>query len=137
MPSMGHLGFCKEGEELENYTKDALKSWEALADLLEDKDNLFVVACNKCFKAFETVEEPECGKLVALAEGLDKNVTGVVKADFLCNQNHTGKLQLPEGTGMWWCCPAAWVCRLWLPCWISPSMQPAIPFIIPAITAWP
>ena len=84
---------------MENYTKYALKSWEALADLLEDKDNLYVVACNKCFKAFETTEEPECDKLVALASGLDKNVTGVIKQDFLCNQNHTGKaLQLPEGT---------------------------------------
>ncbi len=84
---------------MKNYTKYALKSWEELADLLEGKDNLFVVACNKCFKAFETLEEPECDKVVALASGLDKTVTGVVKADFLCNQNHTSKaLQLPEGT---------------------------------------
>ena len=95
--------FCfeygKEGEELENYTKYALKSWEELADLLENKDNLFVVTCNKCFKAFETLEEPECDKLLALASGLDKTITGVIKADFLCNANHTGKmLQLPEGT---------------------------------------
>jgi len=89
----------KEGEELENYTKYALKSWEALADLLENKDNLFVIACNKCYKAFETTEEPECDKLLALASGLDKTVTGVIKADFLCNENHTSKaLQLPEGT---------------------------------------
>ncbi|MBQ9844156.1 MAG: methylenetetrahydrofolate reductase C-terminal domain-containing protein, partial [Oscillospiraceae bacterium] len=84
---------------MENYTKYALKPWEELAALLEDKENIFVVACNKCFKAFETMEEPECDKLVALADGLDKHVTGVMKADFLCNQNHTGKaLQLPEGT---------------------------------------
>ena len=96
-------GICfeygKEGEELENYTKYALKSWEELADLLENKDNLFVVTCNKCFKAFETLEEPECDKVLALASGLDKTVTGVIKADFLCNENHTKKaLQLPEGT---------------------------------------
>ena len=84
---------------MENYTKYTLKPWEELADLLENKDQLFVVACNKCFKAFEALEEPECDKLVALAEGLDKTVTGVMKLDFLCNQNHTGKaLQLPEGT---------------------------------------
>ena len=84
---------------MENYTKYALKSWEELAALLEDKDNLYVVSCNKCFKAFETLEEPEIDKILALAEGLDKTVTGSVKADFLCNQNHTGKtLQLPEGT---------------------------------------
>ena len=74
--------FCKEGEELENYTKYALKSWDELADLLENKDNLFVIACNKCFKAFETLEEPECDKFVSLASGLDKTVTGVVKQIF-------------------------------------------------------
>ena len=84
---------------MENYTKYALKSWEELAALLEDKDQIFVVACNKCFKAFETMEEPECDKVLALASGLDKTVTGVIKADFLCNCNHTSKaLQLPEGT---------------------------------------
>ena len=83
--------FCKEGEELENYTKYALKSWEELADLLEGKDNLFVIACNKCFKAFETMQEPECDKIVSLASGLDKTVVGVAKADFLCNYNHASK----------------------------------------------
>ena len=90
---------CKEGEELENYTKYALKPWEELSALLEDKENIFVISCNKCFKAFETPEEPECDTLLSLANGLDKNVTGSVRADFLCNQNHTSKaLQLPEGT---------------------------------------
>ena len=84
---------------MENYTKYALKPWEELADLLENKDNLFVIACNKCFKAYETPEEPECDKVISLAKGLDKTITGVIKADFLCNQNHTGKvLSLPEHT---------------------------------------
>ena len=44
--------FCKEGEELENYTKYALKSVDELKELLSGKDNLFVVGCNKCFKEF-------------------------------------------------------------------------------------
>ena len=84
---------------MENYTKYALKPWGELAGLLEDKDNLFVIACNKCFKAFETMEESECDKVVALADGLDKTITGVTKVDFLCNQNQANKtLQLPEGT---------------------------------------
>ena len=84
---------------MENYTKYALKSFEELSDLLENKDNLFVISCNKCFKAFETLEEPEINTVLSLAEGLDKTVTGCVRADFLCNQNHTSKaLQLPEGT---------------------------------------
>ena len=84
---------------MENYTKYALKSWEALSDLLEDKDNLAIIACNKCFKAFETLEEPECDKVLALADGLDKKVTGVIKADFLCNGTKAEKgLSVPEGT---------------------------------------
>ncbi|MBR4308078.1 MAG: methylenetetrahydrofolate reductase C-terminal domain-containing protein, partial [Oscillospiraceae bacterium] len=84
---------------MENYTKYALKSFEELSDLLENKDNLFVISCNKCFKAFETLEEPEINTVLSLAEGLDKTVTGCVRADFLCNQNHTSKtLELPEGT---------------------------------------
>ena len=52
---------------MENYTKYALKSWEELAALLEDKDNLFVISCNKCFKAFETLEEPEQETVLSLA----------------------------------------------------------------------
>ena len=34
------IGNCKEGVELENYTKYRLKDWGELADLLEGKDNL-------------------------------------------------------------------------------------------------
>ena len=39
--------FHKEGEKLENYTKYKLKSGDELTALLTDKDNLFVIACNK------------------------------------------------------------------------------------------
>ena len=53
--------FRKEGEQLENYTKYKLKKTDELESLLADKDNLFVIACNKCFKEFETVDEPDCG----------------------------------------------------------------------------
>ena len=42
-----------------DYTKYVLKSEEELKDLLAEKDNFFVVACNKCFKEFETTQEPE------------------------------------------------------------------------------
>ncbi len=83
---------------MENYTKYTLKPWGELADLLEGKNNLYVIGCNKCFKAFETMEESDCDKVVDLAEGLDKTVTGVTKIDFLCNQNQAKSLQLPEGT---------------------------------------
>ena len=66
----------KEGEQLENYTKYKLKSNDELAELLADKDNLFIVACNKCFKEFETVDEPECSELEKFAAEQGKTVTG-------------------------------------------------------------
>ncbi len=45
----------KEGEKLENYTKYRLKSADELAPFLAGTDNIFVVACNKCFKEFESM----------------------------------------------------------------------------------
>ena len=42
-----------------DYTKYALKSAEELDCMMAGKDNFFVVACNKCFKEFDTTEEPE------------------------------------------------------------------------------
>ena len=86
---------------MENYTKYKLKDYGELADLLEGKDNLFVIACNKCFKEFETTNEPDCDAFMKLAEGLDKTVTGTAKADFLCNKTkaETGlNAMIPEGT---------------------------------------
>ena len=76
---------------MENYTKYALKAEGELIGLLEGKDNLFVIACNKCFKEFNTVQEPELEQFVALAEGLGKTVVGTAKADFLCNDTKAKK----------------------------------------------
>lgn len=86
---------------MENYTKYKLKSNDELTSLLADKDNLFIIACNKCFKEFETVEEPDCGEFEKLAAEQGKTVTGSAKVDFLCNKIQTEKkLQdmIPEGT---------------------------------------
>ncbi len=86
---------------MENYTKYRMKDYEELADLLEGKDNLFIVSCNKCFKEFETVNEPECEALATYVEAFDKTVTGTAKVDFLCNKSQTAKKLLgliPEGT---------------------------------------
>ena len=86
---------------MENYTKYKLKDREELTSLLADKDNLFLIACNKCFKEFETVEEPECAELEELVRELGKTVTGSARVDFLCNKVQTEKkLQdmIPEGT---------------------------------------
>ena len=86
---------------MENYTKYKLKDEKELSALLEGKDNLFVLSCNKCFKEFETFDEPDCEALVKLAEAQGKKITGSAKIDFLCNKTLTGKAILdliPEDT---------------------------------------
>ncbi|MGN8632513.1 electron transport complex subunit RsxC [Blautia sp. HCP3S3_G3] len=86
---------------MENYTKYKLKETDELVSLLAGKDNLFVIACNKCFKEFETIDEPDCGEFEKIAAEQGKTITGSAKFDFLCNKMHTGKkLQdlIPEGT---------------------------------------
>lgn len=86
---------------MENYTKYALKAKEELTALLEGKDNLFIIACNKCFKEFTSVEEGDCENLAALASELGKTVTGTLKVDFLCNKTQTIKAladKIPAGT---------------------------------------
>ena len=86
---------------MENYTKYRLKAEEELASALSGVDHLFVIACNKCFKEFETVNEPDCEAFVKIAEGLGKTITGVAKADFLCNKTKAEKglkTMIPEGT---------------------------------------
>ena len=86
---------------MENYTKYRLKDKEELVSLLAGKDNLFIIACNKCFKEFETVDEPECAEFEKLVAENGKTVTGSARVDFLCNKTQTEKkLQdmIPEGT---------------------------------------
>ncbi len=91
----------KEGEKLENYTKYKLKEIDELAPFLAGTDKIFVVACNKCFKEFETVDEPDCGEFLKMAAEQGKTVTGSVQVDFLCNKTQTEKKLkdlIPEGT---------------------------------------
>jgi electron transport complex protein RnfC len=86
---------------LENYTKYKLKSNEELESLLAGKDHLFIVACNKCFKEFESVDEPDCAEFEKFVTEQGKTITGSTKVDFLCNKVQTEKkLQdmIPEGT---------------------------------------
>ena len=86
---------------MENYTKYKLKAADELAQVLADKDNLFVIACNKCFKEFETIQEPDCEAFEKIAAEHGKTITGTAKVDFLCNKvGTTKKLNglIPEGT---------------------------------------
>ena len=82
-----------------DYTKYVLKSKEELESLLAGKDNFFVVACNKCFKEFDTTAEPELDSFVGLSQEQGKHITGTARVDFLCNKVQTEKkLAVPEGT---------------------------------------
>ncbi len=86
---------------MENYTKYRLKEKDELVSLLEGKDNLFIIACNKCFKEFETMDEPDIVTFASLASELGKNITGAERVDFLCNkvQSHKALMDaVPEGT---------------------------------------
>lgn len=76
---------------MEDYTKFKLKGQDELIPLLGSRDNLFVVACNKCFKEFAAEDEPECGEFERLACEQGKNVTGGMCIDFLCNKTLTEK----------------------------------------------
>ncbi len=84
---------------MENYTKYRLKADNELISLLEGRDHLFILTCNKCFKEYEDLNEPECEALAELVRAQGKTVTGFAKIDFLCNKTLTAKaLQIPEGT---------------------------------------
>ena len=71
-------------EKISGFTADEAKEYliqqvesEELTALLTGKDNLFLVACNKCFKEFDTVQEPEVEQVAALAASLGKTVRGL------------------------------------------------------------
>ena len=76
---------------MENYTKYKLKAEEELSGVLAGTDKIFVLACNKCFKEFETLDEPDCEAFVKLAAEQGKTVTGSARIDFLCNKTQTDK----------------------------------------------
>jgi len=68
-----------------------MKGKDELEQLLKHKDDLFVVACNKCYKEFAAEDEPECTEFAQFAAGQGKTVTGSAKVDFLCNKTMTAK----------------------------------------------
>ncbi len=76
---------------MENYTKFQLKAADELTALLAGKDNLFVIACNKCFKEYEAVHEPDLAAFAQLAAQQGKTITGTAEVDFLCNSVQTEK----------------------------------------------
>jgi electron transport complex protein RnfC len=86
---------------LENYTKYALKSVDELAPVIAEAGNIFVIACNKCFKEFENTNETDCEAFEKIVAEQGKTVIGSAKVDFLCNKTQTVKKfddMIPEGT---------------------------------------
>ncbi|MCL2200599.1 MAG: electron transport complex subunit RsxC [Oscillospiraceae bacterium] len=76
---------------MEDYTKFKLKKTDELTALLEHKDDLYVISCNKCFKEFEAETEPECAEFCGFLKEQRKNLTGSTQVDFLCNRPMTEK----------------------------------------------
>ena len=77
---------------MEDYTKYKLKSNEQLLPYLENKENLLIIACNKCFKEFIAEDEPECGEFVRLVLDNGKKIAGCEYVDFVCNKTLTAQI---------------------------------------------
>ena len=76
---------------METFTKFRLKKTEQLVPLLEKTDNLYVIACNKCFKEFSDEYEPESAEFIDFAATQGKTLTGCINIDFLCNKTMTSR----------------------------------------------
>ena len=86
---------------MKNDTKYRLKTEDELNRIFAGCDNLFVVGCNKCFKEYDILQEPECDAVIRLAEDWGRTVTGIARLDFLCSKERTGKAleeRIPQGT---------------------------------------
>jgi electron transport complex protein RnfC len=74
-----------------DYTKFRLKSKEEIKEILKNVSSIFVIWCQKCYKEFEVINEPECHDLQEYIERENILLTGCVGIDFLCNTYLTGK----------------------------------------------
>ena len=74
---------------MEDYSKFKLKNARELSSLLEREDDFYVFACNKCFKEFSAVVEPECGEFLAFSGARGKTALGGETVDFLCNKSRS------------------------------------------------
>ena len=87
---------------MDNHTQYRLKSDEELGRIFAQRDDLFIISCNKCFQEYGTPSGRACDTLVQLAQDWGRNITGTAQLDFLCSQTRTGKVLedlIPRGTG--------------------------------------
>ena len=86
---------------MEDHAKYRLKPAGELAAVLADTDNVFVVACNKCFRDFQPGDTSDLDTFIHLAETAGRHITGTVRTDFLCSENQkvrTLQELIPAGT---------------------------------------
>ena len=86
---------------MENDTKYRLKPEQELISALNGAERVFVISCNKCFKGFKEIWEPECDLFAQLVKQQGKTVTGTARLDFLCNKPRSAKTLealIPEDT---------------------------------------
>jgi Na+-translocating ferredoxin:NAD+ oxidoreductase subunit C len=74
-----------------DYSKFRLKPPEEIIAALEGVDNILIVGCNRCFKEFTEIENPQCGELMKILAEANKKILGCVDLEFLCNRVLTGK----------------------------------------------
>ena len=72
---------------MQDYTKFKLKSERELSTLLNDKDNILILSCNKCFKLFDNKgeEKSELDFFIDFASKNKKKLINAYDIDFLCN----------------------------------------------------
>jgi len=71
--------------------KTGLKPKEEIIELLEGKNKIFVIACNKCYKEYTDETNEELDQFLKLMQENGKNVVGTARIDFLCNGQTAGK----------------------------------------------
>src|SRR3989339_949463 len=74
-----------------DYTKFKLKPESELSSLISDIDNVFVIACNKCYKEFTDNKNEACSELANIFAKNNKKITGCAELDFLCNSHLSSK----------------------------------------------
>ena len=80
---------------MKNYIKYTLKPEAQLRELLEGVNNVFVIACGKCFKPMSSESADDLGTFLRLAIACGKTITGVEEPDFLCNNPRTKGKVMP------------------------------------------
>lgn len=78
-----------------DYAKYRLKSEQEIIDAIREKDNLFVIACKKCYQEFQ-IADSEPNLIVDMLNNHNKKTISCLELDFLCNSYLNNKKILDE-----------------------------------------